>query len=179
MGVAASLDGDVVCGGGGIGLSKKRYAQQRTRTLSSVVLSVVVCHQVVGCRIGSKPRLVLVLAAQRPSCRDSCGTSTSPHARLHHQDDPSTSLHSSQPQQPRRYFLLRALLLTLNPESWIFPLEMSSSVFPAFGSSRPATISPRTRDRQARGKDVYYQSEDGTDNEMDDGVDEAMILGEG
>ncbi|KAG5971409.1 hypothetical protein E4U56_006818 [Claviceps arundinis] len=56
---------------------------------------------------------------------------------------------------------------------------MSSSAFSAFGSSRPAIISPRTRDRQARGKDVYYQSEEGTDDEMDDGVDEAMLLGEG
>ncbi|KAG5966746.1 hypothetical protein E4U58_002447 [Claviceps cyperi] len=52
---------------------------------------------------------------------------------------------------------------------------MSSSAFPAFSSSLPAPISPRTRDRQARGKDVYYQSEDGTD----DGADEEMIMGEG
>ncbi|KAG5931405.1 hypothetical protein E4U60_006106, partial [Claviceps pazoutovae] len=49
---------------------------------------------------------------------------------------------------------------------------MASSALPAFGSSRPAPISPRTRDRQARGKDIYSQSEDGRD-------DEEMIMGMG
>ncbi|KAG6050728.1 hypothetical protein E4U16_007996, partial [Claviceps sp. LM84 group G4] len=52
---------------------------------------------------------------------------------------------------------------------------MASSAFPAFGSSRPAPISPRTRDRQARGKDIYSQNE----NRRDDGVDEEMIMGTG
>ncbi|KAG6022136.1 hypothetical protein E4U19_006356 [Claviceps sp. Clav32 group G5] len=52
---------------------------------------------------------------------------------------------------------------------------MASSAFPAFGSSRPAPISPRTRDRQARGKDIYSQDED----RRGDGVDEEMIMGTG